>query len=955
MAGPEGVLVKEMLMGAETCAVAIDRTPVMYELLWDAVNKVPKDLWILVFDDPVAGDLMYPPMQLFGLPGDKEGLTLTGIGILHALGSNGIGPTEPDHEYLSGANKLGNPTFALNPVDLYWRSVSEGSGWVVAEGLATLAATLEGDDVFESDEKFPALPGQEFEVTAYALGGIGRFRLRALYEGRFDPPNLFPTIAAGAWGAQTTNNPTAAADAFEVIADSSTAINRSDMALRAQTPFPFLQLVQNPTFDQGGDGEDNWFTGGDARWVADGSGAPDLPTSIHYEGAGFITPDVVITATSNVLTSATANWTSPSVVGMLVEGPDIPPYTYVVSVSAPGTLQMSNVATASHLAGDQAVAFRPQTVSRTYFTTDVADAGTTLAQHGVTKGEQWSLYGEAKKTDNANGTATINFAKVKTATADHLAGVFWEQAGTISTGGQVVLSTAPEPNVRIITRTTTIEEETTHLGIFVELAGNTDGRWWFSNFRLHRVIGNIDSILGDAVTLTPERPYQFRLPCKGSSLLVKEAAARLIVVLTGAGRPDIVLRSADQAHTNGEVVDIVLDVRPPSGYDLATPHLEIQDVFNDYFYFGELAVVDTDKSTAVFDTVVTNPGGISPVATSTAPAGAKEVRWQLVADNGASGTFHGASLIRTTTTPATGADIVADVLTDPTTGDPLSVAAGTITAPNPIPYDVRFIRTTRRDQLDRLAAVISDPVLEYRVNAALPATIDVGPAGVVFATHPLVEAILPSDREVESLSNPDSDTSDRPTEIVLVGNERQSVSGRSFLVTATAQVPGPVRYDINNRPVRRTKTVSDATVDHVGYAQAYVDDLAARAAEPAVLVTVTLSGKNATGDVPPGDTTHIYRPEAGLTAYPDNGTTIAGRPAFPRAVRSLVRERALGPSHRIVMLRPDGTTFPLTGVRWSKSDTVQLTLGDFLPDWIVDPQGGAEGGQYLADRQSRPR
>lgn len=952
---PEGVLVKEMLMGAETCEVAIDRTPAMYDLLWDSANKVPRDLWILVYDDPVAGDLMYPPMQLFGLPGGKEGLTLTGVGVLHALGSKGIGPTEPDHEYLSGADKLGNPIFALDPVDLYWRRASEGSGWVVTHGLATLIATLEGDDVFESEERFPASPGQEFELTAYTLAGIGCFRVRALYEGRFDPPNLFPTIAAGAWGAQTTNNPTATADAFEAIADSSIAINRSDMALRAQTPFPILQLVLNPVFDQGADGEDNWFTGGDARWVADGSGAPDMPTSIHYEGSGFITPDVVITATSNVITSATANWTSPSAVGMLVEGPDIPPYTYVVSVSAPGTLQMSNTATASHLAGDQAVAFRPQTVSRTYFTTDAADAGTTLSQYGVTKGEQWSIYGQAKKTDNANGTATINFAKVKTATDDHLAGVFWEQAATITTGGQLVLSTAPEPSVRIITKTTTIEEETTGLGVFVELQGNTDGRWWFSNFLLQRVIGNIDSIVGDAVTLTPERTYRFSIPCKGSALLVKEATARLRVVLTGAGRPDIVLRSADQAHTNGEVVDIVLDVRPPSGYDLATSHLEIQDVFNDYFYFGEMTVTDTDKSTAVFDTVVTNPGGVSPVVTSTAPAGAVEVRWQLVADNGASGAFHGASLIRTTATPATGADIVADVLTDPTTGDPLAIAAGTITAPNPIPYDVRFIRTTRRDQLDRLAAVIANPVLEYKVNAALPATIDVGTPDVVFTTHPLVEAILPSDKEVEELTNPDSDTSDRPTEIVLVGNERQTVSGRPFLITATAQVPGPVRYDINNRPVRRTKTVTAGTVDHVGYAQAYAAELAARAAEPAVLVRVTLSGKNATGDVPPGDTTHVYRPEAGLTAYPDNGTTIAGRPAFPRAVRSLVRERALGPSHRIVMLRPDGTTFPLTGVRWSKSDTVQLTLGDFLPDWIVDPEGGAEGKQFLADHVTRPR
>lgn len=949
-------------MTAGDISIGVDFTPETYAKLWDAANKRPANLYLRLRN--LDGDLLYPPFVLRRVDGDEQGLLIGGPGILWSMGAGGVGPTITFAEYLSGANKLSNPVFALDPANTLWRTPSEDSAWIIASGVAICTGGRNGDDVLEPDERWGTRPGLTYDAAASGLSGSGRTRVRTLYEGRFNPPNLFPQIVTGgAWGIQTTNNPDAAENAFEVIADSPTAIGRGAYALRAHTPFPIYQLVRNSWFTDGADGQDYWVANDPPKWVADASSSPDLSTSIHYEGSGFITADVVITNGSDVLTSATANWTTPSAVGMLVEGPDIPAYTYVVGVSAPGTLQISALATADHLAGDQSVAFRPQTTARTYLYTDANNDGA-LDQYPVTTGAMWRLVGQVLKTANANGTATINFAKEKTATADHLAGIFFEQADSISTGGPLVLSTATESNVRVIIKETTIEEETTGLGVVVELAGNTDGRWWFTHFRLYRYGGNIDSILGYEVPVTGERNYRFAIPCKASPP-IEDGAARLIVVLSGPGREDITLRSADQKQTNGQVVDLVLDVKVPSGYTLATAHLEIQDVFNDYFYFGEMTVRDTDTSTVVFDSAA----GFATVST-TAPAGAEFVRVQLVVEQGANATVNGLSLIRTDLPPSTGADILADLLVDPITGLPMSIGGGTITAPLTIPNDVEFRNRTLRGALDHLCTVVYPGGLEYRVTVDESPLLDVAPAATLFTDHtptgpdPVVLlGGMVKDPDVEGVDPPETDISERATEIVVVGAEIQLVSGGTLLVTATAQVSGPVEYDLHNRPIVRRKYVSAGTVDHFGYAQALADDLAAREAEPALSVPIVLNELDedtATALAVParpacavGSWIYVEKPEAGLHDLA-NPVMIEGTEYFPRRVRVLDRERAYL-NGIVELVWPDGTTEVLEGVDWSQASETRLTVGDRLLDWVSDPQGKSEGVQYVADRKSRPR
>ena len=180
------------------------------------------------------------------------------------------------------------------------------------------------------------------------------------------------------------------------------------------------------------------------------------------------------------------------------------------------------------------------------------------------------------------------------------------------------------------------------------------------------------------------------------------------------------------------------------------------------------------------------------------------------------------------------------------------------------------------------------------------------------------------------------------------------MSGRPILITATQPVPVPVEYDQNNRPINRRRNVSSGTVDHFGYASGLAYDIAEQEAEPPLSLSVKLSGDRTRADCPPGDWIYVYHPEAGLES-PDYPTTIKGQAVLPRRVRVFERVWDMGPGYSIVMRRSDGTTFALPGVLWSDEDATVLTVGDRLLDWQADPQGVAEGQQYLRDRASRPR
>jgi len=865
MAGDKGVIVKETHLAAETWSAVVDWSPVTYDALWDVGNQCPRDLWALIYNDPTAGTLMYPPLQLFSVDGDETGLTLMGVGPLHALGSGGIGPTVLDDEYLSGADKLGNPTFALSPNDLYW--VVGDSIWVIGNGYATTSSATEvyEDQALICDEKFPAVEGAGYSSTVtigrIASYSVGRLRLRHVYTGGpFVHADELPAFSTWAASTGTTFGDhdilyDAATDAFVV------------------GPSARRNLLPNPSFeDPGGVGSLNGWTMFAGNWF------------VGTTGGGFGDAHYAFTNTS--------------------------------AASGFKYLQ-SNTAFNSILPGEQyslRMAARP---SPSFTNTD---------------GEAYLV------AALATGAPPYTFVATDHAVVD----------------GQ----TTGQSGYRYLVKDFDISAGQISMSVFAVVAGQTLGQWDIDGLELVRKKGNLDFATSPIFAITPGRAYRWTQPVT-TDVGVTGGTVSLAMVCFVATRPEVIIQGPSIQVTGGAAQVIEWDFTPPSGMDVCKARIVCQDVVGGAVRFPNAgaSIRQADTSTAVLEAIgpLTAPTNVPLTLTSTAPVGAKDVHLELVAEAyGIGWVVSNFNLIRTTASPATGASIVAAILTNPTTGAPLGLTAGTITAPNPIPYDWRVIRTTRRDELDHLCAVVSEPVLEYKVNATNPPTLSVGPASVVFATHPLAEAILPTDREVESLSNPVTDTSDRPTEIVVVGNDRQTVSGRPIPITATAAVPGPVRRDLGNRPVTRTETVVRTTVDHRQYAQALADDLALQAAEPALALSLKLSGTTARADAPPGDTVYAYHPESGLQDTA-NTVTIAGRTVYPRAVRVLARERSLGPAHRIVMRAADGTTFPLLGVRWSDEDAVALTVGDRLPDWVSDPQGGAEGKQYAQDRAKRPR
>lgn len=473
-----------------------------------------------------------------------------------------------------------------------------------------------------------------------------------------------------------------------------------------------------------------------------------------------------------------------------------------------------------------------------------------------------------------------------------------------------------------------------------------------SNFTLVKMDNNTDVTESTQFPVTAERTYRAQGYARSGADL-QRGTVHFEVRYLGEGRDDIIEEFSAIQPTDGDWKLHHFDFTPPSGYNVAALRAISTDVEGATWAVDDLTVVDQDRSTVIFDfpAPIAQHGYTLMAQDTTAPAGAEFVRVEVVAEAGADGyVVDSVNLWRDGVTPATGNAIVADMLSG------LPVVAGSVNCPEVIPYDWLILNRTRRDALSHFCDVVSEPRREYHLNA--DRTLDVGTPATVFADHgpgsatPVI--LLVDDLDVEELPPTVRDVESRPTHVKVIGAERQTVSGAPLLISATSAVPGAAETDWNGLPITRTKIVSDATVDHFGYAQAYADDLAAKEAEPPLALNAKLTGINTRPPFKVGDWIYAYDPEAGLEDA-GNATVIEGQPVFPCRVRVLSRTRDLGPQHRIEVRRTDGTTFDLTGILWSAEDATSLVIGDRFPEWAADPQAQAAGVQYLRDRASSPR
>jgi hypothetical protein len=1018
-------------------SIGVDYTPETYAKVWDTEFNKPRNLYLLVKDP--SGHLLYPPFVLRRVNGGEGGLVIGGPGILWSEGQGGAGPAVANREYLSGADKLSNGDFGLG--DLYWRRAGEGSGWEVDVGLATNVVGSDQDDVLESDEKFPARSGSHYRAEATGVSGLGRLKIRIVYEGRFNPPELWTNGDLSGGSAGWTPGTYA-----DVVYDPANAYGGQDYVIRC-LPIPKPQLILDPGMESGTGWTDESVNAGDVAIVLD-------PTNA-YQGSrvvrvGPVTQHQVFMNAD--FGSGLDYWYSSST--------DAEPHLGIFALdSGAGVDGNASVITSGWSTGGRT---GPELIK--YLRADKVLGGGVTA-YDVVPGETYRAEGYLKGAPGSDGSAYLSIMIPHPSVP---AGDLWIKSEELFAPPHddnrwtiVVIDSITIPNNRslvnalfevhnhslgywsldhfTLTRTrgnrarmvcdtaygveTDARYEvaafvrsagdnqvgTVRVGVILqgpgmadqteaEDKGSTDFVWdrvarevrpptgyttlrpfvagqdiigapiWLDYFTVTKLDNNRDSVGATFAAVTPERSYDIRAKVR-SGIGLQRGDVRLSVRMTRPGYPDLVEDSPTVDNTGNTWKGLSFSVTPPSGYDRVYPKVVFTDVEGGNFYASHFSMVDSDTGTVVFDAALDSPVADIAILDSVAPAGTELVRLAVVAEQGSSyWSIRGARLTRTDGVPATGADIVADLLTDPDTGQPMSIGVGAVAAPATIPYDWRQVHLTEREALDHLCDVVYPGGLEYRVNASTTPTLDVAAAESLFVDHvpggPEPVVLLGGmirDPDVADVNPPETDTSERATEIVVVGAERQLVSGGTMLVTASAPVPGPTEFDLNNRPVVRRKYVSAGTVDHFGYAQALAADTAAREAEPALSVSVVLNeidaGTAATLGIPPrpafdvGD--WIYVEGAGLRdlAHP---ITIAGTEFFPRRVRALERERSLL-SGIVELLYPTGETEVLEGVAWSRTSETRLTVGDRLLDWQVDPQGRAEGVQYLEDRRSKPR
>ncbi len=1180
------VIVQVDLMATGNWSVDLDPTLVNLSDL-AREDGTARDHHLLVWDTLATPEaLTYPPLVLRRVTPGAEGLAIGGVGPLWHTGHEGVGPRITYREFISGANILSNGEFDRG--EEYWVKAQD-SGWVLGGGLAVNAGGLSVDDVLEFDRKFGTIPGHAYRLTASGVSGAGSLRVRILFEGRFNPPNLLPDplFAGGGW---------ALTDGLVSITPGAGADGTNALTFG---PIPKPQLIANSEFDDA----TGWTLGpaffiGGGGLVALANPQPQYIGDPGFEtGAGWtpsigppsnpMSPDITIV--NNPGEAKSGSWVmkvGPVTQHQVFRNADFGEghsYWYPSSTDAePHSVwevdeTEGNDGTRCLRTTGWSTAGRPGPETIKYLRVDPVEGGGGPETSPVRPGEQYFLEAYFKAAPGSEGQALISVMIPHPTVPGHdvwfhssqrLNGVdmsdlrwaratisnltipsnrfainalveirnhglgYWyldrytmtrtqgnraetisdtsypvvantgyELAALVRAGGDMqvgsvrlgVMLTGPGKDplpididkgftdyvyapVTVSVRPPTgydtatpfiagldiIGESWVDNIIFTKVENNTDvaryapvpviedqryllecevtcinatrgsvavgvtlsgpdvadydievttaatgditlraipptevrpapgyttaslyvrstdvegGTFLMDRPKLTKMDNNTATSAGGSVTVTPQRSYRWTEYVRSGPNL-QRGTVKLVATCVRAGFDPVVFDSVPMESTANERKVIEHTFTPPSGYAQVDLSIVGTDIEGDNWYVSGGEMRDVDTGTVVFDALSTpDPSGASPFVDAVAPEGAESVRASVIVMAGTSSWSVGAAtLARTGVALSTAADIAAELLTDPQTGAPLSVLPGIFDADQVIPYDWTARNLTDRAALHHLVDVVAAPSLEFKINAALPPTMDLSP--FPFVDHapgsdsPVV--YRPRDLDVISLPRIESNTETRADVIEVIGAELQTVSGRPFLVTARALVPGASERGIDNQPrALRTKQVHLGTVEHVGYAQARADALAAQEAEPPLSVTAVLNeidddladelGVDARPPTDVGDYVYAWDPANGLRGGPEYATTISGEVVFPRRVRLLSRVRehasvgAPGSRYRLEMLRSDGTTFPLTGVVPSDADVTTITIGDrFLP-WEADPQGRDEIEQWAEDRASRPR
>lgn len=492
--------------------------------------------------------------------------------------------------------------------------------------------------------------------------------------------------------------------------------------------------------------------------------------------------------------------------------------------------------------------------------------------------------------------------------------------------------------------------------VFAAVADVGAGRWSFDHVTGLRVRGNLDYADSPGFDVISGRSYTWRTLYR-TDYNQPEGEVHLCAIYYGPYKETIVEQGpALQPTLDGGWDTVAYTFTPPAGYDQVAMRVKSSDVQFGSYWLGEGELTEDDENTYVIQTASVWAGTSTTTVDATAPEGTKTVHVEVVAEREAiDWTVDNVSVARTGVTPATGAEVLSQIIANPDTGGSLSVVPGTIDSPSVIPYDWQIRNMTVRDALNHFCTVIAEPRLDWRINYPTR-TLDAAPADALFTDHDPTSAspivFLESDIDVLDPPDMEHDGEEAVDEIVLLGAERTSSDGSTSTITARVTV-ATGEVDWNGAMANRTRVVSDTAVDHIGYATKRAEDLAEESLVPAESVTLALAGTDRPFDV--GDWIYVYGPEAGLVDL-TNPMTIDGETVYPKRERVLSRTRKLTPAWRVALRRQDGTMIdPLPGIRWESEAGSTVEVGTRTPEFVSDPQGGNVGNQYLRDRASGAR
>lgn len=501
-------------------------------------------------------------------------------------------------------------------------------------------------------------------------------------------------------------------------------------------------------------------------------------------------------------------------------------------------------------------------------------------------------------------------------------------------------------------------EDTTQLSIFLVVTDQTAGTWLFTLARIQKIEGNTCQIsLVDPFQIIPGRSY--RAFFETQSELTQVAGDLKVVaqyVSAVSSRDDVYLDVGSIDNTEGFVKLLDYSLNPPSGYDFCYLHLIGKDIYGGGFVVGRGVVLDNDNSTRVIEAWSSETeAGYTQYWEDfdrECPEGTERIHVEIVAEEGSAGwVVDDIELRRVNATISTTADVIDYLCRNPNNGAYL-VTPGTI-EDTALPYDQRVRNMTSRTYLKHFSRAVM-LTREWRITPE-----NVLSWGTPEALYDDRTDFVLKPSDVELLEEPVTEESAENSlqNVKVIGAELHPVGNRHSVLEAIATVDPGDKVDYFGTPWDRTRLVSDATVDHIDYAVSLAEYEAARSAENRQSVRLRVSDTRALerlGGVKVGDWIYVYAPDAGLVDG-DNEMSIEGEVVWPKRVRLISRSRKCGNGFRAEIRTSDNDLIPLENVQWENETTAEIEVGDWRPEFVSDPMGGAAGGQFMRYRASSPR